>query len=212
MRLRKKAWISDAIMELKDEYVILDNIEVHKGHWQEMFPGKPLALEIGCGKGAFINGLAELNPDKAYIGVETQRDISYYPAKTAKEAGRTNVKIICGNAAYLEEWFEPGEIKELYLNFSDPWPKARHASRRLTHRGFLTIYKKLLGEGGHLRFKTDNRALFDFSLEEFKEFGLEIIAVSYDLHHSDYDNPVMTEYERKFSALGNPICFCEVVF
>ena len=107
MRLRKKAWISDAILELKDEYVILDNIETHKGHWQEMFAGKPLALEIGCGKGAFINGLAELNPDKAYIGVETQRDISYYPAKKAQEAGRTNVKIISGNAAYLEEWFEP---------------------------------------------------------------------------------------------------------
>lgn len=212
MRLRKKAWIVDAIKELKDEYVFLDNIEVHKGHWQEMFAGKPIALEIGCGKGSFINGLAELNPDKAYIGVETQHDISYYPAKSAKEAGRDNVKIICGDAAFLEEWFEPGEIKELYLNFSDPWPKARHARRRLTHRDFLAKYENLLGKGGHLRFKTDNRGLFDFSLEEFKEFGLEIIAVSYDLHHSEYANPVMTEYERKFSALGNPINFCEVVF
>ena len=212
MRLRKKAWIPGAITELQDEYIFLDKIEEHKGHWQEMFPNKALALEIGCGKGAFINGLAELNPDKAYIGVETQRYIAYYPAKKAKDAGRDNVKIICGNAAYLEDWFEAGEVKELYLNFSDPWPKARHARRRLTHRDFLALYKKLLGKGGHLRFKTDNRGLFDFSLEEFRAFGLEIIALSYDLHHSEYDNPVMTEYERKFSALGNPICFCEVVF
>lgn len=212
MRLRKKAWIPGAITELQNEYIFLGKIEEHKGHWQEMFPNKALALEIGCGKGAFINGLAELNPDKAYIGVETQRDIAYYPAKKAKDAGRDNVKIICGNAAYLEDWFEAGEIKELYLNFSDPWPKARHARRRLTHRDFLALYKKLLGKGGHLRFKTDNRVLFDFSLEEFRAFGLEIIALSHDLHHSEYDNPVMTEYERKFSALGNPICFCEVVF
>lgn len=212
MRLRKKAWIKDAIMELKDEYVILENIDSHKGSWSRFFPGKKIALEIGCGKGAFINGMAELNKDKAYIGVETQQDVAYYAAKKAKEAGNGNALIICGNAAYLEDWFAPGEIKEIYLNFSDPWPKARHERRRLTHRSFLEIYKNLLGAGGHLRFKTDNRALFDFSIEEFKACGLEIIALSYDLHHSEHPNPVMTEYEIKFSALGNPICFCEAVF
>ena len=123
-----------------------------------------------------------------------------------------NAVVICANAEQLEDWFEPGEIKELYLNFSDPWPKARHAKRRLTHRNFLAKYQRLLGSGGHLRFKTDNRALFDFSGEEFKECGLEIIALSYDLHHSEYENEVQTEYEQKFSALGTPINFCEVVF
>ena len=131
---------------------------------------------------------------------------------SAKDKEMDNVKIICANAEALNEWFEPGEIKELYLNFSDPWPKARHAKRRLTHRGFLAKYAQLLGPGGHMRFKTDNRALFDFSVEEFKEFGCEIIALSYDLHNSEYDNPVQTEYEQKFSALGTPINFCEVVF
>ena len=171
-----------------------------------------LCLEIGCGKGRFTIGMAELNPDKAFIGIETQHDIAYYPAKAAKDKKLDNGRIICANAENLLDWFEPGEIKELYLNFSDPWPKARHAKRRLTHRGFLAKYKELLGEGGHLRFKTDNRALFDFSVEEFKEFGLNIIALSYDLHHSEYDNPVQTEYEQKFSALGTPINFCEVVF
>ena len=132
--------------------------------------------------------------------------------KAAKDKQLDNVRIICANAENLLDWFEPGEIKELYLNFSDPWPKARHAKRRLTHRNFLAKYAQLLGKGGHLRFKTDNRGLFDFSVEEFKEFGLEIIALSYDLHHSEYENPVQTEYEQKFSALGTPINFCEVVF
>ena len=212
MRLRKKPWIEEAMKEVQGEYVFLHDIGKFKGHWQEMFPGKRLCLEIGCGKGRFTICMAELYPDKAFIGIETQHDIAYFPAKAAKDKELTNVKIICANAENLLDWFEPGEIKELYLNFSDPWPKARHAKRRLTHRNFLALYKQLLGEGGHLRFKTDNRALFDFSVEEFKEFGLQIIALSYDLHHSEYENPVQTEYEQKFSALGTPINFCEVVF
>ena len=212
MRLRKKPWIENAIKELENEYVYMHNLEQFKGKWQDVFPGKRLCLEIGCGKGRFTIGMAELNPDKAFIGVETQHDIAYYPAKAAKDKQLDNVKIICANAENITDWFEPGEIKELYLNFSDPWPKARHTKRRLTHRNFLEKYKQLLGKGGHLRFKTDNRGLFDFSVEEFKEFGLEIIALSYDLHNSEYDNPVQTEYEQKFSALGTPINFCEVVF
>lgn len=212
MRLRKKPWIEKAIKELENEYVYMQDLEQFKGKWQEMFPGKRLCLEIGCGKGRFTIGMAELNTDKAFIGVETQHDIAYYPAKAAKDKQLNNVKIICANAENLTDWFEPGEIKELYLNFSDPWPKARHTKRRLTHHNFLEKYKQLLGKGGHLRFKTDNRGLFDFSVEEFKEFGLEIIALSYDLHNSEYDNPVQTEYEQKFSALGTPINFCEVVF
>lgn len=212
MRLRKKPWIEEAMKELQNEYVYMQDLEKFKGKWQEMFPGKRLCLEIGCGKGRFTIGMAELNPDKAFIGVETQHDIAYYPAKAAKDKKLDNVRIICANAENLTDWFEPGEIKEIYLNFSDPWPKARHTKRRLTHRNFLEKYKQLLGKGGHLRFKTDNRGLFDFSVEEFKEFGLEIIALSYDLHNSEYDNPVQTEYEQKFSALGTPINFCEVVF
>lgn len=212
MRLRKKPWIEEAMKDVADEYVFMHDIEKFKEHWQEIFPGKRLCLEIGCGKGRFTIGMAELNPDKAFIGIETQHDIAYFPAKAAKDKKLDNVRIICANAENLLDWFEPGEIKELYLNFSDPWPKARHAKRRLTHRNFLAKYAELLGKGGHLRFKTDNRGLFDFSVEEFKEFGLEIIALSYDLHHSEYDNPVQTEYEQKFSALGQPINFCEVVF
>lgn len=132
LRLRKKPWIEEAMKEVQGEYVFLHDIDKFKGHWQEMFPGKRLCLEIGCGKGRFTIGMAELYPDKAFIGIETQHDIAYFPAKAAKDKELTNVKIICANAENLLDWFEPGEIKELYLNFSDPWPKARHAKRRLT--------------------------------------------------------------------------------
>ena len=212
MRLRKKPWIEDALQDLIGRYVLTVDLEKHKGHWQEFFPGKPLCLEIGSGKGAFLTGMAELFPDKAFIGIELQRDIVYYPAKQIMEKQLSNALMLCANAEFIEDWFEPGEIKELYLNFSDPWPKARHAKRRLTHHNFLARYQRLLGSGGHLRFKTDNRALFDFSVEEFKEFGLQIAALSYDLHNSEYPNPVQTEYERKFSAKGTKINYCEVIF
>lgn len=212
MRLRKKPWIEEAMSEVENEYIFFHDLEKFKGHWQEMFPGKRICVEIGCGKGRFAVGMAELYPDKAFIAIETQHDIAYYPAKMAKDKKLDNLRVICANAENILEWFEPGEVKELYLNFSDPWPKARHAKRRLTHHNFLALYKQLLGEGGHLRFKTDNRALFDFSVEEFKEFGLKIVDLSYDLHNSDIENAVQTEYEQKFSALGTKINFCEVIF
>ena len=212
MRLRKKPWIEDAMKDVAEQYVYLEDLDRFRGKWQEVFPGKELCLEIGCGKGGFITGMARLHPEKAYIGVETQHDIAYYPARKAKELELDNVKILCGNAAFMEEWFAPGEIRTLYLNFSDPWPKARHAKRRLTHRNFLTLYKNLMGEGGVLYFKTDNRELFDFSVEEFREFGLDIQELSYDLHHSDFVNEVQTEYEKKFSAWGKPINYCKAVF
>jgi len=213
MRLRKKPWIEKALPRVIEAGLLYrDALEQFKGHWQERFPGKELCLEIGCGKGGFITGMARLHPEKAYIGIETQPDIAYYPAVKALEAGLDNIVIFCGDAAYLEDWFLPGEIKTLYLNFSDPWPKSKQAKRRLTHRNFLGLYRKLLGVGGHLFFKTDNRKLFDFSIEEFREFGMEIRGLSYDLHQSGYLNEVQTEYETKFSALGTPINYCEAVF
>ena len=212
MRLRKKPWIETAMEELKDKYVLMHNLEDYKGHWQERFPGKRLCREIGCGKGRFLTGRAELHPEKAFIGVETQHDISYYPGKYIMDNKLENAVVICATAEELDDWFKRGDLKHLDLNFSDPGPKARLAIRRFIHRIYLAKNQRLLGSGGHLRFKTDNRALFDFSVEEFKEFGLEIIALSYDLHHSDYENEVQTEYEQKFSALGTPINFCEVVF
>jgi len=214
MRLRRKPWIDDAVQELLGVYMLTEanGLDACRGCWQQMFPNKKLCLEIGCGKGQFINGMAELHPEKAFIGLELQRDVAYYAAKKAADAKRENCKIICANASGLETLFAPGEIKELYLNFSDPWPKARHAKRRLTHRSFLEIYGKILGNGGRLQLKTDNRNFFDFSIEEFKAIGLKIETECYDLHASDLPNEIWTEYETKFSARGTPINFAEVIF
>ncbi len=212
MRLRRKPWIDAAMQELEGGYLLSHNLAAYKGNWQAVFPGKQLCLEIGSGKGRFITGMAELFPGQAFIGVETQSGVACYPARVAQERQLANMRIICANAEHLTDWFAPGEISELYLNFSDPWPKARHAKRRLTHRGFLVKYQQILAPGGRLHFKTDNRALFDFSLAEFQALGLPVTALSYDLHHSAYANPVQTEYEQKFSALGLPINFCEVLF
>ena len=208
MRLRKKPWIEEAMKDVADEYVFMHDIEKFKGHWQEMFPGKKLCLEIGCGKGRFTIGMAELNPDKAFIGIETQHDIAYYPAKAAKDKKLDNVRIICANAENLLDWFEPGEIKELYLNFSDPWPKARHAKRRLTSREFLARYEQILADDGVVEFKTDNKGLFEFSLEEVEAAGWKLLAHTFDLHNQAemMEGNVMTEYEEKFSSMGNPIC------
>ena len=176
----------------------------------------PTYLEIGCGKGGFASGMAEKYPGRNFLALEKISDvmvIAVEGAEARREAREAdNLRFFIADAHDLPLWFAPASLDGIYLNFSDPWPKARHAKRRLTHRNFLAKYQRLLGSGGHLRFKTDNRALFDFSVEEFKEFGLEIIALSYDLHHSEYENEVQTEYEQKFSALGTPINFCEVVF
>ncbi|MCD7975135.1 MAG: tRNA (guanosine(46)-N7)-methyltransferase TrmB [Phascolarctobacterium sp.] len=212
MRLRKKPWIDQAIRDLEGECVFMHGPEGYKGKWHEMFPGKKICVEIGSGKGRFIIGMAGLCPEKAFIGIENESGVAYYPASAVKDGNIGNLRMICANAENITDWFDAGEIEELYLNFSDPWPKVRHVKRRLTHSRFLEKYKIVLKKGGVLRFKTDNRGLFDFSLEEFKECGLKVGAISYDFHNSGYENPVWTEYEEKFSLLGEPINYCEVIF
>ncbi len=212
MRLRTNPRRLAALEDYIGKELLTGKIEQNKGKWREVLGNKPLALEIGCGKGAFITGMAALYPGMNFLGVESQKEVCYYAVKKIREQQISNVKIIFGNAGNLNNWFASGEVDKLYLNFSDPWPKARHAKRRLTYRDFLSQYKNILVKGGHLRFKTDNDALFAFSLEEFKEFGLQFIGQTTDLHHSAYDNEVQTEYERRFSSLGKNINFCEVVF
>lgn len=212
MRLRTNPRRLAALEDYVGKELLTREIEQYKGKWRELLGNKPLALEIGCGKGAFLTGMGELHPEMNFLGLESQKEVCYYAVKKIREKQLTNVKIIFGQAENLAAWFAPGEVEELYLNFSDPWPKARHAKRRLTYRTFLSQYKEVLVPHGHLRFKTDNDALFAFSLEEFKEFGLEFIGQTRDLHHSDYVNEVQTEYEKRFSQLGKNINFCEVVF
>jgi tRNA (guanine-N7-)-methyltransferase len=213
MRLRKKPWIAKALEDFKGQELLEEGLETCRGHWAEIMGGRPVFLEIGCGKGQFLAEMSRLHPDKAFLGVETQREVCYYAVKKLREQELTNARVLRADAANILEWFAPGEVAGIYLNFSDPWPKARHAKRRLTYHTFLERYRTILKPHGHLRFKTDNDGLFEFSLEEFREFGLDLIALTRDLHHTpDIVNEAQTEYERKFSALGKNINFCEVVF
>lgn len=183
----------------------------------DVFPvERPLSLEIGCGKGDFAVGMAANHPEENWIAMERVPDVACLAlekAMAAKETRPDNLRFLIGNAQNLPQILPPRSVRVIYLNFSDPWPKSGYAKRRLTHANFLALYRDLLIPGGELRFKTDNADLFDFSLEQFSLCGLELLRVTRDLHAEDWaaDN-VMTEYERNFSAQGQPICSAWVRF
>lgn len=215
MRLRKKPWIDEAILDFKD--FVYDKSqpigEEKKGQWEALFGREAdLHVELGTGKGDFISQMAQRHPEINFIGIEAQQDVLFYAAKKVKELGLTNVRLLTFDINDIENIFNPGEVTRFYVNFCDPWPKAKHAKRRLTHVLFLEKYRTLLQAGGKLFFKTDNRPLFDFSVEQFAEAGLVVDALSFDLHNSSMTDNIMTEYERKFSGFGEKINRCEVVF
>ena len=215
MRLRRKPWVDEAIHAYDDFVYPKDRPagEAERGRWKEIFGREaPLFVELGTGKGDFIRQMAERSPEVNFIGIEKQQDVLIAAAQKVREKELKNVRLLVFDIAQLENIFAPGEVTRFFVNFCDPWPKARHAKRRLTHRSFLLRYKALLAPGGSLFFKTDNRALFDFSLEEFRELGLLLQNVSYDLHADMPVDNVMTEYERKFSGKGEKINRCEVTF
>ena len=187
----------------------------YKGRWQEYFGNDhPVELEIGMGKGKFIRELSRRHPEINFLGLERYETVLMKAIKRkeqeelAEDAPRKNLGFLCVDANLLPEIFAPGEVAKIYLNFSDPWPKARHAKRRLTSRQFLARYEQVLKDGGRIEFKTDNNGLFEFSLEEIAACpNWELVASTRDLHHDLAMNEgnIMTEYERKFSALGNKI-------
>ncbi len=184
--------------------------EMWKGKWSAERFGRPapLHLEIGCGKGRFLNTMAELHPDINYIGIEKYSTVLLKAVKKTEEAPLSNICFLRMDAEYITQVFAPGEVERIYLNFSDPWPKDRHAKRRLPSRQFLARYDSLLTPEGRVEFKTDNQDLFDFALEETEAAGWHLDAVTRDLHnHAEMMvGNVMTEYEEKFSSKGNPIC------
>lgn len=205
MRLRN---VKGAREEIAVSEYVTQNPKEQKGKWREAFAlDAPIHVEIGMGKGKFITTLAELHPEINYVGVEKYASVLIRAIE--KKRGREDLKnlaFLAVDATELPEIFDKDEVDRIYLNFSDPWPKERHARRRLTSGEFLARYEQFLKPGGEICFKTDNRALFDFSLEEAKNAGWELSEVTYDLHHSEYaEGNVMTEYEEKFSAQGNPI-------
>ena len=208
MRLRN---IPRAEGTLQAHNIVIKRPEDQKGCWKQVFGNKhPIRVEIGTGKGRFILNMAKENPQINFVGIERYssvllRAVEKFDTDEFKEL--ENVRFICIDARRIEEVFAKDEVDRIYLNFSDPWPKARHAKRRLTSTEFLERYQKVLVPFGRLEFKTDNTELFNFSLEQMKEAGWTLQGFTYDLHHNEEMNSgnIMTEYEEKFSGKGNPI-------
>ena len=212
MRLRNIPGAKDAIEE---SIYVIQNPQENKGNWDKVFPQhQPVHLEVGMGKGRFLMDMARLHPEINYVGVEMYdsvllRALQKRERMEADGEKLDNLKFMCIDARILPDIFEKGEVQRIYLNFSDPWPKARHAKRRLTSREFLARYSQILTTGETVEFKTDNKDLFEFSLEEVTEAeGWTLLAHTFDLHHQEdmMVGNVMTEYEEKFSSMGNSIC------
>lgn len=205
MRMRKKKNGKKRIEALR--HLLVDATVQNPLHPHDIFGNdRPCALEIGCGKGDFICGMAQKYPERNFIAVERVADVIITAMEKVHAAQLENVRFYIGNAAYLCDLFAHHSFSEIYLNFSDPWPKAGHAKRRLTHPLFIRQYRMLLKEGGDIAMKTDNDGLFAYSLEQFAACGYRCEQITDDLHRSPWqaDN-VETEYEKNFSAKGMPI-------
>ncbi|MDY3919942.1 MAG: tRNA (guanosine(46)-N7)-methyltransferase TrmB [Candidatus Limivivens sp.] len=189
--------------------LVIQEPEKARGHWAEIFGNShPIFIEVGMGKGKFITELAQTHPENNYVGIERYSSVLLRALQKREQLPEIqNLYYLCIDAADLPEIFGQGEVNHIYLNFSDPWPKDRHAKRRLPSRQFLARYDQILAPDGKVEFKTDNRGLFDFALEEYREAGWTLEACTFDLHHDEdmMRGNVMTEYEEKFSSLGNPI-------
>lgn len=211
MRLRNIRGSKDVIASCP---FVVQEPESCRGRWAEIFGNEnPIHIEVGMGKGRFLMDMAKLHPETNYIGIEMYDSVllrALQKRERLEETGEklANLKFMCVDARLLPEIFEKGEVQKIYLNFSDPWPKARHAKRRLTSREFLARYEEILEDDGVVEFKTDNKELFEFSLEEVGEAGWKLLAHTFDLHNQAdmMEGNVMTEYEEKFSSMGNPIC------
>ncbi|MBP5265418.1 MAG: tRNA (guanosine(46)-N7)-methyltransferase TrmB [Lachnospiraceae bacterium] len=206
MRLRNIPGADEAIAN--SPYCIQNPCE-HRGAWRQFLGDAPIHIEIGMGKGQFLFQLATLHPEISYIGIERYTSVLLRAVQKMEENPLPNLHFLCIDAATITEIFAPDEIDRIYLNFSDPWPKDRHAKRRLTSSVYLERYNQILTAEGRLEFKTDNQDLFTFSLEEMEASPYwDLVASTRDLHHHETMNEgnVMTEYEEKFSSLGNPIC------
>lgn len=206
MRLRNISGSRDVIAQ--SPYVVQKPQE-EKGKWSELFGNdNPIFVEIGMGKGKFLHTLAELHPDRNYVGIEKYSSVLLRAIQKQEQREAANLKLLRMDAEEITEVFGRGEVAGIYLNFSDPWPKDRHAKRRLPSAQFLARYDEIVSEGGFVEFKTDNRPLFDFALEQLDESAWKADTVTYDLHADEalMAGNVMTEYEEKFSAAGNPIC------
>ena len=202
MRMRKKKWAKPYIEERTD--TVIQAPETCKGRWREILGTKEVRLEIGAGKGSYWIGMGEKYPDTGWIALEKSPDAAAIGLKKCLTPG-SNMKYIVGDAEGIDEWFAPGEVDVIHLNFSDPWPKKRQTKRRLTYGTFLDSYRKILKEDGLVIMKTDNAKLFEYSLVSFGDNGWHLEEVSVDYRREPHDEDAITEYEASFMALGQPI-------
>jgi len=206
LRLRKKPHTDEKLQTFADFVTVGDVEPIQKDSSRKLF------VELGTGKGDFITQIAERNPQINFIGLEVEATVVLAAARKVREKNLSNVRLVVFDVQNIAEIFSDHEVDRLYINFCDPWPKKRHAKRRLTHERFLELYRKILAPDGEIFFKTDNRGLFDFSLEQFAAAGMIVRDVTNDLHANEPPENIRTEYENKFSAAGVPINFCVARF
>lgn len=206
MRMRNNPRADEILAENSEDLIVLEP-QKNKGKWREFFGNdNPIYIEVGMGKGDFISNNALLNKDINYIGIELSKSvvvvaINKFRAFEKENGEIKNLRMMSVDASTLLEVFEENEVDKIFLNFSDPWPRKKHAKRRLTYKTFLDIYKKILKEDGIVEFKTDNRGLFEFSIESMNNYGMNFEKIFLDLHKTEEPN-ILTEYERKFCELG----------
>ena len=215
MRMRRKRNLDQRLADCKDKLfeIITDELNFEKAiqnkeylDFDKIFGnGNPSVLEIGCGKGKFACEYAKAHPEQNVIAVEKYGNVIVEACERAIEEGIDNLYFIKGNAEYLPKYIKDGSVERIFLNFSCPFPKNKYAIHRLTHHRFLSIYRLLLCDGGEIHQKTDNMHFFEFSIEEFSQNGFALKNVSLDLHHSGFEDNIMTEYEARFSSMGMPI-------
>lgn len=211
MRLRNKPGAKDTILS-HPQYILTDGSD-WKGKWQERFGNdQPIHIEVGSGKGQFIVEMAKAHPTINYIGIEMQTNAIISILEKQLEEELPNLQLLLVDGADLTDYFADSEVDQVYLNFSDPWPKTRHEKRRLTYKTFLKTYETIAKPGAELHFKTDNQGLFEYSLASVTWYGMTLKQVWLDLHNSNFEGNIMTEYEEKFSQRGQRIYRLEAVF
>ncbi len=211
MRLRHKPWAQDYMKEQSSIYIA--EPASLKGAWASEFKNdNPIYIEVGSGKGAFITGMAHQHSDINFIAIELFESVAVTIVQKLVETPQSNVRVLTVDAKDLRDYFEKGEVSRVYLNFSDPWPKTRHAKRRLTYKTFLSTYEDILPAKGQIHFKTDNRKLFESSLMTMSAYGMRFDWMSLDLHANEPEDNVRTEYEERFSSMGQPIYRMEATY
>lgn len=210
MRLRKKWW---ARPEMEKASIFIGDGRDYKGKWKEEFKNNnPIYLELGSGRGKFITDWAKENKEINFVAIDIKDEVLIYLTKKIEDEKIENIRVLAMDIWFVEEIFEENEIDKIFINFCNPWPKLRHNKRRLTHPRFLEKYKTFLKKGGEIWFKTDDKGLYEDSLEYFKGSNFEIDFTTYDLANSGYNKNITTEYEEKFTSKGMNIMFLKAIY